>query len=148
MWFSYDFGTSTVAVKSLLWLGIPQISRSWPLSIAFFSCRHRKIDEKWFDLILYRSFWPHLPNHPGREISGWLHQFPGKLAVHLGVDVTQLTISKFLRNPPSSCVARHPTAFEQLEYCWPWNMVEPPIDTVLFGQLRLSAVEREHNNRS
>ena len=69
------------------------------------------------------SFWPELPN--GREISGWLHQFPGKLDVHPGVDVTQLTISKFLRNPPSSCAAWHPPAFEQLEYCWPWNIVEP-----------------------
>ena len=24
------------------------------LATAFFSCRHRKMDEKWFDLILYR----------------------------------------------------------------------------------------------
>ena len=27
MWFSYDFGTGTVAVKSLLWLGIPRDSQ-------------------------------------------------------------------------------------------------------------------------
>ena len=90
------------------------------------------------------SSWPDLPN--GRKISGWLHQFPGKLAVHPGVCVTQLTISKFLRNPPSSCAARQPPAFEQLEYCWPWNIVLRPIDPIIFGQLRLSAVERVHNN--
>jgi hypothetical protein len=54
---------------------------------------HRKIDEKWFDLTLYRWLWPDLPN--GRKISGWLLRFPGKLAVHPGVGVTQLTISKF-----------------------------------------------------
>jgi hypothetical protein len=71
--------------------------------------------------------WADLPN--GRKIRGWLHQFPGKLAVHPGVGVTQLTIySKFLRNPPSSCAARHPPAFEQLEYCRPWNIVIRPID--------------------
>ena len=69
------------------------------------------------------SFWPDLPN--GRKISGWLHQFPGKLTAHPGVDVTQLTISKLLRNPPNSCAARQPPAFEQLEYCWPWNIVGP-----------------------
>jgi hypothetical protein len=38
--------------------------------------------------------------------------------------------------------AQHPPAFEQLEYCWPWNIGEPnwdpPIDPILFGQLRLS----------
>jgi hypothetical protein len=49
---------------------------------------------------------------------GWLHQFLGKVAVHPGNGVIQLTISKFLRNPPSSCAAaRHPLAFEKLEYC-------------------------------
>jgi hypothetical protein len=55
----------------------------------------------------------------GAKISGWLHQFPGKLAVHAhtGVGVNQLTISKFLRNPPSSCTAQHQPAFEQLEDC-------------------------------
>ena len=31
-----------------------QNTRSWPLSTAFFSTRHRKIDEKCFDLILYK----------------------------------------------------------------------------------------------
>jgi hypothetical protein len=56
------------------------------------------------------SSWPDLPN--GCKISGWLHQFHGKLVVHSGVGVTQLTISKFLRNPPRSCGARHPPAFE------------------------------------
>ena len=44
MWFSYDFGTGTVAVKSF--------SRCWPLSTAFFSCRHRKFDENWIFLTL------------------------------------------------------------------------------------------------
>jgi hypothetical protein len=77
------------------------------------------------------SFWPDLPN--GRIISGWLHQFSGKLIVHSGVDVTQLTISKFLRNPPSICAAWQPPAFEQLEYCWPWNIGLPPIDPILSG---------------
>jgi hypothetical protein len=90
------------------------------------------------------SSWPDLPN--GRKIRCWLDQYPGKLAVHPGVGVAQLTISKFLQNPPSSCAARHPPAFEQLEQCWPWNIVGPPIDHILFGQLRLSAVERAHNN--
>jgi hypothetical protein len=89
------------------------------------------------------SSWPDLPN--GRKISGWVHQFPGKLAVHPGFGATQLTISKSLRNPPSSCAARHPPAFEQLEYCWPWNIVGPPVDRILFGQLRLSAVQRAYN---
>jgi hypothetical protein len=46
-----------------------------------------------------------------------MHQLHGKLAVHPGVDVTKLTISEFLRNPPSSFAARQPLAFEQLEYC-------------------------------
>jgi hypothetical protein len=72
-----------------------------------------------------------MPN--GREVSGWLKRFPGKLAVHPGVgatrgaltSATQLTISKFLRNPPSSCAARQPPAFEQLEYCRPLNIVVP-----------------------
>jgi hypothetical protein len=50
------------------------------------------------------------------KISGWLHGFPGKLAVHPGVGVTQLTISKFPRNAPSSSAVQHPPAFEQLEY--------------------------------
>jgi hypothetical protein len=63
------------------------------------------------------SSWPDLPN--GRKISGWLHEFLGKLAVHPGVGATQLTISKFLRNAPSSSAVRHPHAFEQLEYCRP-----------------------------
>ena len=98
------------------------------------------------------SYWADLPN--ASKISCWLDQFPGKLAVHPmvhpgmhpGVGVAQLTISKFVRNPPSSCPARHPPAFGQLEYCWLWNFVEPPIDPILFGQLRLSAVERAHNN--
>ena len=51
--FLYDFPTILVPVLSPWncccdW-GFPEISRSWPLSTAFFSCRHRKIDEKWFD---------------------------------------------------------------------------------------------------
>ena len=69
------------------------------------------------------SSWPDLPN--GRKISGWLYQFPWKLAVHPGVGVAQLTISKSLRNPPGSCAAQHPPAFEQLEYYCPWNIVVP-----------------------
>jgi hypothetical protein len=39
------------------------------------------------------------------------------IPVHPGVGATQLTISKSLRGPPSSCAARQPPAFEQLEYC-------------------------------
>jgi hypothetical protein len=89
------------------------------------------------------SSWPDLPN--GGKISSWLHQFPRKLAVYPGVGIAQLTISKFSWNPPSSCAARHPPAFEQLEYYWPWNIMGPPIDPIFFGQLRLSAVERSHN---
>jgi hypothetical protein len=80
-------------------------------------------DSTWYST---GSFWPDLPN--GRKIRGWLHQFPGKLTAHPGVDFTQLTISKLSRNPPSSCVARQPPAFEQLEYCWPQNIVIPTID--------------------
>jgi hypothetical protein len=38
-------------------LGFPEISRSWPLSTTFFSCRHRKYDETRFDLILYMYPW-------------------------------------------------------------------------------------------
>jgi hypothetical protein len=90
------------------------------------------------------SSWPYLPN--GRKKSGWLYQFPGELAVHPGVGATQLTISKSLRNPPSSCAARHPPAYEQLEYWRPWNIVWRHIDPILFGQLRLPAVEKAHNN--
>jgi hypothetical protein len=44
-----------------------------------------------------------LPNK--RKISARLDRFPGKLALHPGVGATKLTISKFLRNPPSSCAA-------------------------------------------
>jgi hypothetical protein len=120
MWFSYDFGTSTVAVDTE---------------------KLMKSGSTWYST---GSFWPDLPN--GRKISGWLHRFHGKLAVHPGVGVAQLTINKFLQNPPSSCAARHPPAFEQLEYCWPWNIVAPPIDPILSRQLRLSGVERAHNN--
>jgi hypothetical protein len=80
------------------------------------------------------SSWADLPN--GRKIRGRLHQFPGNLAVHPGVGVTQLTISKFLRNPPSmppsSCAAQHPPAFEQLEYCWPWNTGVPLLTLCFF----------------
>jgi hypothetical protein len=94
------------------------------------------------------SSWPDLPN--GRKISRWLHQFPGKLAVLEYIPasrgIARLTISKFLQNPPSSWLTQHPPAFEQIEYCWPWNIVKPPIDPILFGQLRLSAVERAYNN--
>ena len=50
------------------------------------------------------SSWADLPI--GRKIRGWLYQFPGKLALHPGVGVAQLMISKFLWNPPSSCTAR------------------------------------------
>ena len=133
----------------LLWnrcfdYGSPEISRSWPLSTAFFYQDTEKLMKSGSTWYSTGSFWPDLPN--GRKTSGWLHQFPGKLAVHPSVGATQLTISKSLRNPPSSCAARHPPAFEQLEYCWPWNFVAPPIDPILFGQLRLSAVERAHNN--
>jgi hypothetical protein len=44
----------------------------------------------------------------GRKINGCLYQFPGKLALHPGVGIAQLKISKFLWNPPSSCTV--PTA--------------------------------------
>ena len=144
MWFSYDFGTSTVAVKSLLWLGNRRDFQILALSIAFFI----KTPTNWWQVIQpwysTGSSWPDLPN--GRQISGWLYRFPRKLAVHPGVGATQLTISKSLRNPPSSCAARHPPAFEQLEYCWPWNIVGRHIDLILFGQLRLPVVEKAHNN--
>ena len=126
--------------------GIP---RSWPLSTAFFSCTRVDTEElmkrgsTWYCTGTCSS-WADLPN--GRKIRGWLHQFPGKLAGHPGVGVTQLMISKFPRNPPSSCAAQQPPACEQLEYCWPQNIGVPPIDPILFGQLRLSAVERAHNN--
>ena len=49
MWFSYDFGTSTVAVKSFLWLGVRQDFQILALSIAFFLSRHQQIDDKWFN---------------------------------------------------------------------------------------------------
>jgi hypothetical protein len=122
-----------------------RIQDSGPCLQPFLAVDTGKNDEKGFDLILYTSTgssWPELPN--GREKIGWLHQFPGKLAVHPGVGVAQLSItcSKFLRNPPSCCAARKPPAFEQLEYCWPWNTVVPPVDPIIFGQLRLAAVER------
>ena len=74
----------------------------------------------WYSAVSSR---PDMPN--GRKISCWLYQFHRKLALHLGVGVAQLTISKFLRNPRGSFAARHPPAFEQLEYCWPWNIVRP-----------------------
>jgi hypothetical protein len=96
-----------------------------------------------------------------------------KLAVHSGVavGVTQLTISKFLWNPPStpSTAARHPPDFEQLEYVvlltlkymylgiWILSTtrtqvpvrVVPPIDPgalIQEVQCILSAVERADDN--
>ena len=49
MCFSYDFGTSTVAVKSLLWLGIrPDFQILAPVYSLFLS-RHQQIDDKWFN---------------------------------------------------------------------------------------------------
>jgi hypothetical protein len=144
MWFSYDFGTSTVAVKSLLWLGVPgDFQILAPVYSLFYQDSEKlmKVVRPWYST---GSSWPDLPN--GRKISGWLHRFPGKLAVHPGVGVAQLTIRKFLENPPSSWAARHPPAFEQLEYCWPWNIVGRHIDPILFGQLRLTVVEKAHNN--
>jgi hypothetical protein len=112
----------------------------------FLAVDHEKMTKSGSTWYSTDSSWADQPN--GRKISGWLHQFTGKLAVHPGVGATQLTINTSLRNPPSSCAARHPPAFEQLEYCRPWNILEPPIDPILFGQLRLSAVERPHNNGS
>jgi hypothetical protein len=47
--------------------------------------------------------------------AGCINSLENALAVHPGVGVTQLTISKFIRNPPSCCAARHPPAFGQLE---------------------------------
>ena len=129
MWFSHDSGTSTVAVKSLLWLGIPlDFQILAPVYSIFYQDLKNwsKVIRPWYST---GSSWPDLPNGP--KITGWLHQFHEKLAVHPGVDVTQLTISKFLRNPPSSCAARQPPAFEQLEYCWPWNIEVPLIDPIL-----------------
>ena len=87
------------------------------------------------------SSWSDLPN--GHKISGWLHQFLGKLAVHPGVGVAQLTISKFLRNPRGGCAARHPPTFEQLEYCWPWNIVKP-LSTLHFSDSWGSQQSKEH----
>ena len=49
MWFSYDFGTSTVAVKSLLWLGIPPDFQILAPVYSLFLSRHQQIDDKWFN---------------------------------------------------------------------------------------------------
>ena len=125
----------------LFWVGIPLYSQIAAPIYAILTEIFMKSTSTWYST---GSSWPDLPN--GRKISAWLHRFPGKLAVHPGVGVAQLTISKFLRNPRGSCAAPQPPAFEQLEYCWPWNIVLRPIDPILFGQLSLSAVERAHNN--
>ena len=60
-----------------------------------------KIASTWYSTC---SFWADLPI--GRKIRCWLYQFPWKLALHPGVGIAQLTISKSPRNPLSSCTAR------------------------------------------
>jgi hypothetical protein len=47
MWFSYDFVTSTVAVKSLLWLGILRDFQILAPVYSLFLSRHQQIDDKW-----------------------------------------------------------------------------------------------------
>ena len=49
MWFSYDFGTSFVAVKSLLWLGIRRDFQILAPFYSLFLSRHRQIDDNWFN---------------------------------------------------------------------------------------------------
>ena len=152
MWFLYDFGIRTVAVKLLLKLSMdsPRFPDPGLCLRPFLAVDAEKLMKSVSTWYSTGSSWADLTN--GRKIRGWLYQFPGKLAVHPSIGVTQLTISKFPRNPPSSCAPRPPPAFEQLEYCWPWNnkycdtVLVRPIDPILFGQPRLSAVERAHNN--
>ena len=48
MWFSYDFGTSTVAVKSLLWLGI---SRDFQILAPVYSLFFIKKPTNWWQVI-------------------------------------------------------------------------------------------------
>ena len=107
-----------------------EISRSCPLSIAFFRCRHRKVDEMWFDLILVLYRWLLTRSTEWAQNKRLAASISWGLDVHPGVVATQLTISKFLWNPPSSCAARQPPAFEQLEYCWPWLWY--PLSTLYF----------------
>jgi hypothetical protein len=89
MWFSYDFGASTVAVKSLLWLGIPLDSCSDPgpcLQHFFAVLEYSRVDNEklmksastWYST---GSSWPDLPN--GCKISRWLYQLPGKLTTYI-----------------------------------------------------------------
>jgi hypothetical protein len=123
MWFSYDFGTSTVAVKSLLWLGIPgDFQILAPVYSLFFYQDTEKLMKTGSTWYSPGSSRPDLPI--GRKISGWLNQFPGKLTVHPGVDVTKLTISKFPRNPPTMqlCTPAAPSLWTTwklltLKYC-------------------------------
>ena len=49
MWFSYDFGTSTLGVKSLLWLGIPLDLQILAPVYSLFLSRHQQIDDNWFN---------------------------------------------------------------------------------------------------
>jgi hypothetical protein len=92
-------------MKSLLWLGIPLDSQILaPLYSLFSALDNEKLMKSASTWYSTASSWADLPI--GRKISGWLYQFAGKLALHLGVGVAQLTISKLLWNPPSSCTAR------------------------------------------
>ena len=49
MWFSYDFGTGTFAVKSLLWLGIRRDFQILAPFCSLFLSRHQQIDDNWFN---------------------------------------------------------------------------------------------------
>ena len=92
-------------MKSLLWVGIPAeyqiLAPLYSLFSALDTEKLMKSASTWYST---GSSWADLPI--GRKISGWLYQFPGKLALHPGVGVAQLTIRKFLWNPPRSCTAR------------------------------------------
>ncbi len=49
MWFSYDFGTGTIAVKSLLWLGIRRDFQILAPFYSLFLSRNQQIDDNWFN---------------------------------------------------------------------------------------------------
>ena len=80
MWFSYDFGTSTVAVKSLLWLWIRRDFQILALSIAFFLSRQQQIDDKWFNHDTLQVALDQISRMSAKK-GGCLYQFPWKLAV-------------------------------------------------------------------
>ena len=76
MWFSYDFVTSTIAVKSLLWPWIPVyilFPDTGPCLQPFLAidiAKFMKNGSTWYSTGSSR---PDLPN--GRKISGWLYWF-------------------------------------------------------------------------